>query len=106
MWLVITSQEKLTELVGGLDNTRVELARLMDRMAASSLPMPWWLSACHSTSAASSKTPSPDSELVVLLRGCRLVTAAPSRYDCLSVSGSQTEPYPAVPRAVHSSASA
>ena len=31
MWLVITSQEKLTELVGGLDNTRVELARLMDR---------------------------------------------------------------------------
>ena len=31
MWLVITSQEKLTELVGGLDNKRVELARLRDR---------------------------------------------------------------------------
>ncbi len=31
MWLVVTSQEKLTELVGGLDSTRVELARLMDR---------------------------------------------------------------------------
>jgi hypothetical protein len=31
MWLVVTSQEKLTELVGGLDDKRVELARLMDR---------------------------------------------------------------------------
>lgn len=31
MWIVATSQEKLTELVGGLDDTRVELARLMDR---------------------------------------------------------------------------
>jgi hypothetical protein len=31
MWLVITSQEKLGELVGGLDDKRVELARLMDR---------------------------------------------------------------------------
>jgi hypothetical protein len=31
MWLVVTSQEKLNELVGGLDDTRVELARLMDR---------------------------------------------------------------------------
>ena len=31
MWIVVTSQEKLTELVGGLDSTRVELARLMDR---------------------------------------------------------------------------
>ncbi len=31
MWLVVTSQEKLTELVGGLDDRRVELARLMDR---------------------------------------------------------------------------
>ena len=30
-WLVVTSQEKLTELVGGLDDRRVELARLMDR---------------------------------------------------------------------------
>jgi hypothetical protein len=30
-WLVVTSQEKLTELVSGLDNKRVELARLMDR---------------------------------------------------------------------------
>ena len=30
-WLVVTSQEKLTELVGGLDDKRVELARLMDR---------------------------------------------------------------------------
>jgi len=31
MWLVVTSQEKLNELVGGLDDRRVELARLMDR---------------------------------------------------------------------------
>lgn len=31
MWLVVTSQEKLTELVGGIDARRVELARLMDR---------------------------------------------------------------------------
>ena len=31
MWLIVTSQEKLNELVGGLDDTRVELARLMDR---------------------------------------------------------------------------
>lgn len=31
LWVVITSQEKLTELVGGLDDRRVELARLMDR---------------------------------------------------------------------------
>jgi len=31
IWIVVTSQEKLTELVGGLDNKRVELARLMDR---------------------------------------------------------------------------
>lgn len=30
-WLVVTSQEKLTELVGGLDDKRVELARLKDR---------------------------------------------------------------------------
>lgn len=31
MWIVVTSQEKLTELVGGLDDKRVELARLIDR---------------------------------------------------------------------------
>ena len=31
MWIVVTSQEKLTELVGGLDHNRVELSRLMDR---------------------------------------------------------------------------
>ena len=31
MWIVVTSQEKLTELVAGLDDKRVELARLMDR---------------------------------------------------------------------------
>ena len=31
LWLVVTSQEKLNELVGGLDGKRVELARLMDR---------------------------------------------------------------------------
>ncbi|MBP7775371.1 MAG: BREX system P-loop protein BrxC, partial [Candidatus Saccharimonas sp.] len=31
MWLIVTSQEKLNELVGGLDDKRVELARLMDR---------------------------------------------------------------------------
>jgi hypothetical protein len=31
LWVVVTSQEKLSELVGGLDDKRVELARLMDR---------------------------------------------------------------------------
>lgn len=31
LWLVVTSQEKLSELVGGLDDKKVELARLMDR---------------------------------------------------------------------------
>ena len=31
VWLIVTSQEKLTELVSGLDDNRVELARLMDR---------------------------------------------------------------------------
>jgi hypothetical protein len=31
LWVVVTSQEKLIELVGGLDDRRVELARLMDR---------------------------------------------------------------------------
>ena len=31
MWIVVTSQERLNELVGGLDDKRVELARLMDR---------------------------------------------------------------------------
>jgi len=31
MWVVVTSQEQLNELVGGLDDKRVELARLMDR---------------------------------------------------------------------------
>jgi hypothetical protein len=30
-WIVVTSQEKLGELVSGLDNTKIELARLMDR---------------------------------------------------------------------------
>lgn len=30
-WIVVTSQEKLTELVSGLDDNRVELTRLMDR---------------------------------------------------------------------------
>lgn len=30
-WIVVTSQEKLNELVGGLDDNRVELARLKDR---------------------------------------------------------------------------
>ncbi|MCY3868731.1 MAG: BREX system P-loop protein BrxC, partial [Gemmatimonadetes bacterium] len=31
IWLIVTSQEQLTDLVGGLDDRRVELARLMDR---------------------------------------------------------------------------
>lgn len=31
IWLVVTSQEKLNELVGGLDGSRPEFARLMDR---------------------------------------------------------------------------
>ncbi|MBO3739492.1 BREX system P-loop protein BrxC [Actinoplanes flavus] len=30
-WLVVTSQERLGELVSGLDDTKIELARLMDR---------------------------------------------------------------------------
>ena len=30
-WIVVTSQEKLSELVSGLDNRNIELARLMDR---------------------------------------------------------------------------
>lgn len=30
-WVVVTSQEKLGELVSGLDNNKIELARLMDR---------------------------------------------------------------------------
>jgi hypothetical protein len=30
-WVTVTSQEKLGELVGGLDNRKIELARLMDR---------------------------------------------------------------------------
>jgi Family of unknown function (DUF6079) len=30
-WLVVTSQEKLGELVSGLDDNKIELARLMDR---------------------------------------------------------------------------
>jgi hypothetical protein len=30
-WIVITSQEKLNEIVSGLDNRGIELARLMDR---------------------------------------------------------------------------
>lgn len=33
-WLIVTSQEKLGEMVGGLDDTRIELARLMDRFKA------------------------------------------------------------------------
>ena len=32
-WLVVTSQEKLSELVSGLDDNRIELARLMDRFS-------------------------------------------------------------------------
>ena len=31
LWLVVTSQEKLGELVSGLDDKKIELARLMDR---------------------------------------------------------------------------
>ncbi len=30
-WIVVTSQEKLSEIVGGLDDNRIELARLRDR---------------------------------------------------------------------------
>ncbi len=33
-WIAVTSQEKLSELVGGLDDKRIELARLMDRFPA------------------------------------------------------------------------
>src|SRR5205085_3990651 len=31
IWIVVTSQEKLGELVSGLDDKNIELARLMDR---------------------------------------------------------------------------
>ena len=31
MWLAVTSQERLTDMVGGLDHHKVELQRLMDR---------------------------------------------------------------------------
>jgi hypothetical protein len=31
LWLVVTSQEKLTEVVSGISDSRIELARLMDR---------------------------------------------------------------------------
>jgi hypothetical protein len=31
MWLAVTSQEKLTEIVSGLDSRRIELPKLMDR---------------------------------------------------------------------------
>lgn len=33
-WIVVTSQEKLGELVSGLDDKKIELARLMDRFPA------------------------------------------------------------------------
>lgn len=31
IWLVVTSQEKLTEIVGGMDDRRIELPKLLDR---------------------------------------------------------------------------
>src|SRR5207247_2458418 len=31
IWVVVTSQERLSDVVGGIDDKRVELARLMDR---------------------------------------------------------------------------
>ncbi len=31
LWIVVTSQERLSDVVGGIDDKRVELARLMDR---------------------------------------------------------------------------
>ncbi|MCA9231627.1 MAG: BREX system P-loop protein BrxC [Planctomycetales bacterium] len=34
LWLVVTSQEKLTEIVSGLDDRRVELAKLQDSFAS------------------------------------------------------------------------
>src|SRR5262249_19207734 len=34
-WIVVTSQEKLGELVSGLDDKKIELARLMDRFPLS-----------------------------------------------------------------------
>ena len=37
-WLVVTSQEKLNELTAGLDDKKVELARLMDRFPAAGPP--------------------------------------------------------------------
>ena len=37
-WLVVTSQEKLGELVSGLDDKQIELARLMDRFPAAGPP--------------------------------------------------------------------
>ena len=37
-WIVVTSQEKLNELVSGLDDQNIELARLMDRFPAPGAP--------------------------------------------------------------------
>jgi hypothetical protein len=40
-WVVVTSQEKLGELVSGLDDKKIELARLMDRTKKARSPADW-----------------------------------------------------------------
>ena len=63
LWLVVTSQEKLTELVGGLDSRRVELARLMDRF-----PLQVHLEPADISEVTSKRVLSKDAEAEKLLR--------------------------------------
>ncbi len=63
MWLVVTSQEKLNELVGGLDDKRVELARLMDRF-----PLQVHLEPSDISEVASKRVLSKDADAEKLLR--------------------------------------
>jgi hypothetical protein len=63
LWLVVTSQEKLTELVGGLDSRRVELARLMDRF-----PLQVHLEPADISEVTSKRVLSKDADAEKLLR--------------------------------------
>lgn len=65
LWLVITSQEKLTELVGGLDDKRVELARLMDRF-----PLQVHLEPSDISEVTSKRVLSKNADAEKLLREC------------------------------------
>lgn len=65
MWLVVTSQEKLSELVGGLDDRRVELARLMDRFPQ---PLQVHLEPADISEVTSKRILSKNAEAQTLLR--------------------------------------